>query len=229
LARWSAWNREAGVRSKITHRSTSRSTGWPGWDGPQWAEFFEGAEGRPATTLWLGHRRPTGRDDLSVGTTTSRHPTDEITDLAFAAAFTLTERMRPDRAGVEFPPDFNTLQFDHAVEVANAWATWPSTPCEVDGQERTLRFWRYAGGWAGFIAELSEVDALLVGAGVDPAGLRLETVRDPARYGFDPSARLSLSQLEEARRRRPEASLPLPWSTSMHADHLALVARQQLG
>lgn len=70
---------------------------------------------------------------------------------------------------------------------------------------------------------MGEVSIKLVGAGTEPAGLALETVRDPAVYDFDPTAQLSLSQLAEAHRRRPEAALPLPWSTSIHPDQAALL------
>ena len=70
---------------------------------------------------------------------------------------------------------------------------------------------------------MGEVSIKLVGAGTTPTGLALETVRDPVVYDFDLTARLYLSQLTEAHRRRPEATLPLPWSTSIHPDQAALL------
>ncbi len=72
---------------------------------------------------------------------------------------------------------------------------------------------------------MGEVSIKLVSAGTTPTGLALETVRDPAVYDFDPTRRLYLSQLAQAHRRRPEATLPLPWSTSIHPDQAALSNR----
>ncbi len=71
---------------------------------------------------------------------------------------------------------------------------------------------------------MGEVSIKLAGAGTEPRGLGQETVRDPAVYDSNPTARLSLSQLAQAHRRRPEASLPRPWSTSIHPDQAALLA-----
>jgi len=77
--------------------------GLVGWDGPRWVEFFEGAAGHPVATLWLGHRRRDSRGHLSVGSSTDRGVPDIDTELAFAVAFALTERMRPDRATAPLP------------------------------------------------------------------------------------------------------------------------------
>jgi hypothetical protein len=182
----------------------------------------------PPTTLWLGHRRKNSRDHLTVGTTTEHHPTGVDGDLVFAVAFALSERMRPDRSTTPLPPGFNKVQMDYVVEVAEGYQTWPTMTCEVDGTNRLLRYWRYAGGWCGFVTGLPEVSIKLVGAGVEPTGLRLATVREPSLFDFDPTERLHLSQLTEARRRRPEASLPLPWSTALHPDQSTLLEQHGL-
>ncbi len=204
--------------------------GLVGWDGPRWVEFFEGAAGHPVATLWLGHRRRDSRAHLSVGSSTDRgRPgmSNIDSELAFAVAFVLTERMRPDRSTAPLPAGFNRVQVDHALQVADHYREWPVVGCVVDGTEWPLRYWRFAGGWAGYVSGMGEVSIKLVGAGTTPRGLALETVRDPVVYDFDPTARLSLSQLAQAHHRRPEATLPLPWSTSIHPDQAAL--RNQAG
>jgi len=95
--------------------------------------------------------------------------------------------------------------------------------CVVDGTEWSLRYWRFAGGWAGYVSGMGEVSIKLVGAGTEPTGYGWRRYAIRAVYDFDPTGRLSLSQLEEARRRRPEATLPLPWSASFHPDQAALL------
>lgn len=84
------------------------------WIGPTWVEFYEGALNAPITTLWLGHRVPQGRAHLSVGTDNERmRGLDVGENLAFGALFTLSERMRPDRAAVRFPKGFNRAQLEY--------------------------------------------------------------------------------------------------------------------
>jgi len=63
--------------------------------------------------------------------------------------------------------------------------------------------------------------------GTEPTGQALATVRDPTVYDFDPTRQLHLSQVAQGRR-RPQATLPLPWSTSIHPDQAALLEQTGL-
>lgn len=204
--------------------------GLAGWTGPTWAEFYEGGLGEPVTTLWLGHRVPDGRAHLSVGTHNQRPDSYPLgADLAFGCLFTLTERMRPDRSAVTLPAGFNTAQIDWVQARSQEWQDWATVPCTVDGAGHALSYQRYAWGWAGFVVDAGTAGIKLVGVGLEPAAVRLETVREPARYGFDPAQWLFVSDLQDRRERDPDARLPLPWATTLHADQRALVERHGPG
>jgi len=202
---------------QVTKPGDGRVQGYPpvtfpfyglvGWDGPRWLEFFEGASGHPVTTLWLGHHRRDSRvttlwlghhrrdsrAHLTVGSSTDRGVPDIDTELAFAVAFALTERMRPDRSTA--PP-------------ADGIQPRPARSRPAGRRHRVaaalLAFRRWLG--SGYMSGMGEVSIKLVSAGTTPTGLALETVRDPAVYDFDPTRRLYLSQLAQAHRRRPGAN-----------------------
>lgn len=200
------------------------------WSGPTWVELFEGAIGHPMTTLWLGHRIQDSRAHVSVGTNNERLDWVELgQDLAFGCLFALSERMRPDSRAVTFPVGFNKVQLDHVEARSQDWRNWPTVSCTVDGAAVTLSYWRYAWGWAGFICDVGEAGIKLVGVDVEPATIRLETVREPANYGFDPTRRLVISDLHDREDRAADACLPLPWADTMHADQRALIERHGLG
>lgn len=194
------------------------------WTGPTWVEFYEGAVGHPMTTLWLGHRVENGRAHISVGTNTRRLDGLELgEDLAFSCLFTLSERMRPDRDAVEFPDGFNKAQVDHVYESSQRWRDWPTVGCEVDGTETVLSHHRYAWGWAGFICDVGAAGVKLVAVDVEPDTIALRTVQAPETYGFDPSQRLSVSDLYERADLAENACLPLPWADTIHPDQQALI------
>ncbi|ALL79497.1 hypothetical protein AD006_30115 (plasmid) [Pseudonocardia sp. EC080610-09] len=194
------------------------------WKGPTWVEFYEGAIGHPMTTLWLGHRVENGRAHISVGTNTQRLDGLELSeDLAFGALFTLSERMRPARTAVELPAGFNKAQVDHVYESSQRWREWPTVGCEVDGAEAVLSHRRYAWGWAGFISDVGVAGVKLVAVDVEPDTIALRTIRTPQTYGFDPSQRLSVSDLDERAELAGDARLPLPWTDTVHPDQQALI------
>lgn len=194
------------------------------WTGPTWVEFYEGALGHPMTTLWLGHRVENGRAHISVGTNTQRLDGLELgEDLAFGSLFTLSERMRPARTAVEFPAGFNKAQVDHVYESSQRWREWPTVRCEVDGEEAVLSHRRYAWGWAGFICDVGVAGVKLVAVDVEPDTIALRTIQTPQTYGFDPSQRLSVSDLYERADRAGDARLPLPWTDTIHPDQQALI------
>jgi len=108
-----------------------------GWDGPRWVEFFEGAQGHPVTTLWLGHRRRDSRAHLSVGSSTDRGVpgmSDIDSELAFAVAFVLTERMRPDRSTAPLPAgstassSITSCRSPSTTGSGRSWAAWSRAP-----------------------------------------------------------------------------------------------------
>ncbi|OSY37582.1 MULTISPECIES: hypothetical protein [Pseudonocardia] len=205
-------------------------SGVASWEGPTWVEFYEGGIGHPMTTLWLGHRVRDGRAHLSVGTHNQRLDGWRLEeDLAFDCLFVLSERMRPDSRAVQFPPGFNKVQIDHVHALSLDWQNWPTLPCTVDDSDAVMSYQRYAWGWAGFIAEVGVAGVKLVGVDVEPETVRLETVREPRRYGFDPTGRLSVDDLYDRRERGEDPRLPLPWSTTVHADHRALIEQHDLG
>lgn len=200
------------------------------WEGLTWVEFYQGAIGHPMTTLWLGHRARGGRAHLSVGTHNQRlDGLDLREDLAFSCLFTLSERMRPDRGSVEFPDGFNKVQVDYVYELSQHWRDWPTVACVVDGTEEAMSYQRYAWGWAGFVPSVGVAGVQLVGVDIEPGTVRLETVREPRKYGLDPTQRLSVSDLYERDDLPVDACLPLPWASTMHDDHRALIEKSGLG
>ncbi|WP_145981229.1 hypothetical protein [Pseudonocardia sp. HH130629-09] len=115
-------------------------------------------------------------------------------------------------------------------ELSQRWQDWPTATCVVDGREEAMSYQRYAWGWAGFVHAVGVAGVQLVGVGIEPETVRLETVRDPQKYGLDPSRRLSVSDLYDERENLPvEARLPLPWANTMHDDHRALIEKHGLG
>lgn len=161
-----------------------------GPDGPRWLDGVEGRLGSPATGVWLGHgstRRDSRRPWTQVGTFSGdRFPgagVDADQRIASSAVLAVVNATMPDP--VNRPDDYGHRLLDVASTRAASHTAWRQVSWVVDHRPVPASVLEWAGAWAAFTTALPEVDVVVIGFGVEPAGLALVEVRDASPYHFD--------------------------------------------
>ena len=161
-----------------------------GPDGPRWLDGVEGPLGSSATGVWLGHgstRRDSRRPWAQVGTLRrDRFPgarVDADQRIAARAVFAVVDATMPDPANR--PDDYAPRLLDVASTRAAGHTAWQQVSWTVDHRSVSASVLEWAGAWAAFTTALPEVDVVVIGFGVEPAGLALVEVRDASTYHFD--------------------------------------------
>ncbi|MFC7359043.1 hypothetical protein [Nocardioides astragali] len=198
-----------------------------GPDGPRWLDGVEGRLGSPATGVWLGHgstRRDSRRPWTQVGTFSGdRFPgagVDADERAAGIAAVAVVDATMPDLANR--PDDYGQRLLDVALSRAAGHTGWRQASWMVDHQTVSASVLDWAGAWAAFTTALPEVDVVVIGFGVEPAGLALVEVRDASTYHFDLGRPITFPDTVEQARAAAgvwsdPATVDARWPT--HPDH----------
>jgi hypothetical protein len=167
------------------------------WTGPRWLAFAEGELGREATAIALDHgfRPAPARGHAWVRVRTESIASrsakikagafDWMQDTAMRAVLTAVEVMRselPDEHARHFGR--NTLIY--VQRRAARYGSWAPATWTIDSESTPVRFTRFAGAWAAYVAEpRDDIVVSAVGYGVPVQGLHLSRVTTGEDYHFD--------------------------------------------
>lgn len=200
--------------------------------GPRWIDAVVGRLGHPVDGLWLEHGstpRDAARPWVRVGTfRRDRFPGAEVDAdqrVAFDAVFAVVDATMPHP--MDRSEDHGARLLDSASARAASPTAWQQVSWVLGHQSVPASVLHWAGAWVAFTTALPGVDIVVIGFGVEPAGLTLTEVRDAEAYHFDPDQPITFPDTVE--RSRAAAGVRYGASTAdgwwpEHPDHTTATA-----
>jgi hypothetical protein len=155
----------------------------------RWMSMFGGDTGRPPVSISLSHAGWDGPVTAWITVTTvSRHEYDRRREpeweFVWDVVMDLGHTAQPTRLSEEHQRLWAERLTDFANQQATVRPSWPSMPWSVDGVSVSARYIRFAGLWAAYTNDLSEVRLYAVGSTAGPEQLRFAAT-DGVEYGTD--------------------------------------------
>jgi hypothetical protein len=156
---------------------------------PRWMSMFGGDAGRPPTSISLSHAGWADPGDAWITVTTvSRREYDRRREPEWEFVWDVVMQLgltaKPTRLSGAHERLWGERLTDFANQAPTNVSSWPSMTWSVDGASVSARYIRFAGLWAAYSNDLTDVRLYAVGSIADPEKLRFAAT-DGIEYGMD--------------------------------------------
>jgi hypothetical protein len=176
------------------------------WSGPRWLNAADsgGDEGRGAMIMVDHGRDPWlfSRADpwVSVGTTNERTATTERDLARFGLVLLVGSHEQPHYSPPLSLGSWMWVGRNRVKPLVERFDAWERATWQVDGAPTEARFTQFASAMVAVATVPADSVVLVLGCGIDPDGLRLETQTDSSRYHFDRTHPITEDTCDRARR-----------------------------
>jgi hypothetical protein len=174
------------------------------WSGPRWLNVAEdGEDGRGATVMvdhgrdpWLFSRT---EQWVSVASSNDATSTTEHDLARFGLVLLVGSDERPHYSPLNLA-SWMWVGKNRLKPLVDGFDSWEHATWEIDGEPKQARFVRFTSAILGVATVNPDAVVMVLGCGIDPDGLRLETQTDSFLYHFDRTQPITDDTWDRSRR-----------------------------